>query len=535
MPATPKKGRRFGGSSQHQRLMMANLVASLVAAEGIVTTEAKAKALRPIAEKVITKAKKGGLHNHRQVVSYLGDKEMAAQALHRGRAPLRRPQRRLHADPEARQPSGRQRPDGAHRARLVVVARPRSEPAVRPAAALEGSCSARQAAPRGWGLRRSLCPHTPAGAPGYRPPCDPLRRATERPSRLRPRCGFGCSSPMTGRRSTGSPSRTGVATVAGTLRAAIEKVVRHPVELTCAGRTDRGVHAWGQVVSLDLAADGRPRRPAPVAAQAVRPRDRRAVESRSPPPTSTPGSPPPGAPTATRCSTARCPTRSSPPRPGTCTTPLDIELLTLACDPFIGEHDFSAFCRRPKGPSRSSLVRRVRARPGGPTSATACCASRSRPPRSATRWCAASSAPSWPPGTASVRAGDIRGILRSGDRANAAPIAPPRGPLPLAGRLLTTPRPGPPIGARVAVGRRPAVVLSFASGALAPGPLPRVPQGRSACARTAPRPARSPASGGSSMPRTSSSAASPPKPPASCAASTSPPSRRTWTWATTSS
>src|SRR3546814_15199179 len=57
--------------------MMANLVASLVAAEGIVTTEAKAKALRPIAEKVITKAKKGGLHNHRQVVSYLGDKEMA--------------------------------------------------------------------------------------------------------------------------------------------------------------------------------------------------------------------------------------------------------------------------------------------------------------------------------------------------------------------------------------------------------------------------------------------------------------------------
>jgi large subunit ribosomal protein L17 len=57
--------------------MMANLVASLVAAEGIVTTEAKAKAMRPVAEKVITKAKKGGLHNQRQVVAYLGDKEMA--------------------------------------------------------------------------------------------------------------------------------------------------------------------------------------------------------------------------------------------------------------------------------------------------------------------------------------------------------------------------------------------------------------------------------------------------------------------------
>ena len=79
MPATPKKGRRFGGDSAHQRLMMANLVSSLIAAEGIVTTEAKAKALRPVAEKVITKAKKGGLHNHRQVVSYLNDKEIAAK------------------------------------------------------------------------------------------------------------------------------------------------------------------------------------------------------------------------------------------------------------------------------------------------------------------------------------------------------------------------------------------------------------------------------------------------------------------------
>ena len=76
MPATPKKGRRFGGSSQHQKLMMANLVASLVAAEGIVTTEAKAKAVRPIAEKMITKARKGGLHNHRQILRFLGDQEM---------------------------------------------------------------------------------------------------------------------------------------------------------------------------------------------------------------------------------------------------------------------------------------------------------------------------------------------------------------------------------------------------------------------------------------------------------------------------
>jgi large subunit ribosomal protein L17 len=79
MPATPKKGRRFGGDAAHQRLMMANLAASLFAAEAITTTEAKAKALRPVAEKLITKAKKGGVHNHRQVVAYLGDKEMASK------------------------------------------------------------------------------------------------------------------------------------------------------------------------------------------------------------------------------------------------------------------------------------------------------------------------------------------------------------------------------------------------------------------------------------------------------------------------
>ena len=58
---------------------MANLVASLIAAEAITTTEAKAKAMRPIAEKIITKARKGGMHNLRQVVSFLRDREMAAK------------------------------------------------------------------------------------------------------------------------------------------------------------------------------------------------------------------------------------------------------------------------------------------------------------------------------------------------------------------------------------------------------------------------------------------------------------------------
>ena len=79
MPATPRRARNFGGDAAHQRLMMANLAASLFAAEAITTTEAKAKALRPIAEKLITKAKKGGLHNHREVVKFLRDREMATK------------------------------------------------------------------------------------------------------------------------------------------------------------------------------------------------------------------------------------------------------------------------------------------------------------------------------------------------------------------------------------------------------------------------------------------------------------------------
>ncbi len=77
MPATPKKGPRFGGDAAHQKAMMGNLVASLIAAEGLITTEAKAKALRPVVEKYITKAKKGGLHRQRQVVAFIRDKDMA--------------------------------------------------------------------------------------------------------------------------------------------------------------------------------------------------------------------------------------------------------------------------------------------------------------------------------------------------------------------------------------------------------------------------------------------------------------------------
>ncbi len=81
MPGRPKQGRRFGGDAKHQKAILANLAASLFAAESITTTEAKAKALRPVAEKLITKAKRGGLHNHRELVAYLRDKDMAQKLM----------------------------------------------------------------------------------------------------------------------------------------------------------------------------------------------------------------------------------------------------------------------------------------------------------------------------------------------------------------------------------------------------------------------------------------------------------------------
>jgi large subunit ribosomal protein L17 len=74
---TPSRGRRLGGSSAHQKAMLGNLVASLIAAESIVTTEAKAKALRPVAEKCVTAAVHGGTANHRNVVALIRDKDMA--------------------------------------------------------------------------------------------------------------------------------------------------------------------------------------------------------------------------------------------------------------------------------------------------------------------------------------------------------------------------------------------------------------------------------------------------------------------------
>jgi large subunit ribosomal protein L17 len=72
----PTKGPRLGGSSSHQKAILANLATSLFEHGRIKTTEPKARALRPYAEKLITHAKKGELHNRREVMKKIRDKDI---------------------------------------------------------------------------------------------------------------------------------------------------------------------------------------------------------------------------------------------------------------------------------------------------------------------------------------------------------------------------------------------------------------------------------------------------------------------------
>ncbi len=75
---TPKKGTRLGGSASHQKKILSNLAASLFEHGAIKTTDAKAKALRPYAEKLITKAKSGSVADRRNVAALIPNKAVVA-------------------------------------------------------------------------------------------------------------------------------------------------------------------------------------------------------------------------------------------------------------------------------------------------------------------------------------------------------------------------------------------------------------------------------------------------------------------------
>ncbi len=160
----------------------------------------------------------------------------------------------------------------------------------------------------------------------------------------------------------GFATNQGVPTVAGTLAEALGRVLGHPVDLACAGRTDAGVHAWGQVISFDAPAADLDvvevaRAVTKLCGGPIVIRDAEVVE----------------ADFHARFSAVSRRYRytvDNRPVPDPFTrrftwhieAPLHLERMRLGCDPLLGAHDFSSFCRAPKvGPGQppASLVRRV--------------------------------------------------------------------------------------------------------------------------------------------------------------------------------
>ena len=78
----PRKGPRLGSGPSHQRLLLSTLASQLFVHEAIDTTEAKAKALRPYAERLITKAKRGDLASRRDVLRDITDRDVVARLFH---------------------------------------------------------------------------------------------------------------------------------------------------------------------------------------------------------------------------------------------------------------------------------------------------------------------------------------------------------------------------------------------------------------------------------------------------------------------
>lgn len=153
-----------------------------------------------------------------------------------------------------------------------------------------------------------------------------------------------------------------VTTVGGELILALEQVFNRPMTLSCAGRTDAGVHAWGQVVTFDAPVErlDLPRLQASLntlCGPAIVVREVAAV------------APDVDARSSAVSRTYRYTVLNRPhPDPFLRHTtwhvpdPLDLSAMVLACDPFIGSHDFTSFCRRPKpveGRPPAAMTRRV--------------------------------------------------------------------------------------------------------------------------------------------------------------------------------
>ena len=224
----------------------------------------------------------------------------------------------------------------------------------------------------------------------------------------------------------GFAENPGVVTVAGTLSAALARVLRHSVSLTGAGRTDAGVHAYGQVVTFDATSGGLDlervgRSVNRMCAPSLAVRDAVVAPSGF------------DARFSAQWRRYRYTILNSPtPDPLLAATtwhvdkPLDRGALRLACDPFIGEHDFTSFCRRRRDDPDAPMARRVLA------------ARWDEPPGDLLRFEITANAfchqmvrsivgTMVDAGLGRHRAGEIMAMLRARDRQAAGQIAPPHG------------------------------------------------------------------------------------------------------------
>ena len=119
-----RSGRKLGRDASHRKALYANLASALIEHGRIKTTAAKAKEVKPIAEQMITLGRRGGVHARRQALSLPALAGRRAQALQRGRAPLRRPAGRLLADHPHRPAARRRGRDGLPRARRLPPGAP---------------------------------------------------------------------------------------------------------------------------------------------------------------------------------------------------------------------------------------------------------------------------------------------------------------------------------------------------------------------------------------------------------------------------
>lgn len=231
-----------------------------------------------------------------------------------------------------------------------------------------------------------------------------------------------------GSRYHGFAPNPGVTTVGGTLTDALGAVLRTGVELTCAGRTDKGVHAAAQVVTFDAPAGlvepaKLQRAVNKMCGPAIAVRSVDVVDERFDARFSA----------VSRRYRYRVVDRSVPDPflahlAWQVPEPLDLEAMRLGCDAFVGEHDFSAFCRRPRrrGGELASLVRRVREADWNrdeegdlrfEIEADAFCHQMVR----------SIVGTLVDVGRGRIRAGEVLGIMRSGDRDRAGQVAPPQG------------------------------------------------------------------------------------------------------------